>query len=59
MREFTKDDAMRLISKMRINYGKKFADQWAGVDVEELKQAMVEAYQGLSMEDFARGYARS
>ena len=58
MREFTKDDAMRLISKMRINYGKKFADQWVGVDVEELKQAMVEAYQGLSMEDFARGYAR-
>ena len=58
MREFTKVDATRLISKMRINYGKKFADQWVGVDVEELKQAMVEAYQGLSMEDFARGYAR-
>ena len=58
MREFTKDDAMRLISKMRINYGKKFADQWVGVDVEELKQAMVEAYQGLSMEDFARGVNR-
>ena len=58
MREFTKDDATRLISKMRINYGKKFADQWVGVDVEELKQAMVEAYQGLSMEDFTRGYAR-
>ncbi len=58
MREFTKDDAMRLISKMRINYGKKFADQWAGVDVEELKQAMVDAYQGLTVEDFARGYAR-
>ena len=58
MREFTKDDAMRLISKMRINYGKKFIDQWAGVHEDELKQAMVEAYQGLSMEDFARGYAR-
>ena len=58
MREFTKEDAQRLITKMRINYGKKFIDQWAGVDVEELKQAMVEAYQGLSMEDFARGYAR-
>ena len=58
MREFTKDDATRLISKMRINYGKKFADQWVGVDVEELKQAMVEAYQGLTVEDFARGYAR-
>lgn len=58
MREFTKDDAMRLISKMRINYGKKFADQWAGVDVEELQQAMVEAYQGLTVEDFARGVNR-
>ena len=58
MREFTKDDATRLISKMRINYGKKFADQWVGVDVEELKQAMVDAYQGLTVEDFARGVDR-
>ena len=58
MREFTKDDAMRLISKMRINYGKKFADQWVGVDVEELKQAMVDAYQGLTVEGFARGVNR-
>lgn len=58
MREFTKDDATRLISKMRINYGKKFADQWVGVDVKELKQAMVDAYQGLTVEDFARGVNR-
>ena len=58
MREFTKDDAMRLISKMRINYGKKFADQWAGVDVEELKSEMVDQYQGLSVEDFPRGVNR-
>ena len=58
MREFTKDDAMRLISKMRINYGKKFADQWSGVDVEELKSEMVDQYQGLSVEDFARGVNR-
>ncbi len=58
MREFTKEDAQRLINKMRINYGKKFIDQWAGVHEDELKQAMVEAYQGLSMDDFARGYAR-
>ena len=58
MREFTKDDAMRLISKMRINYGKKFADQWAGIDVEELKSEMVDQYQGLSVEDFARGVNR-
>lgn len=58
MREFTYEDAQRLITKMRINYGKKFIDQWSGVHENELKQAMVEAYQGLSMEDFARGYAR-
>ena len=58
MREFTKEDAQRLINKMRINYGKKFIDQWTGVHEDELKQAMVEAYQGLSMKDFARGYAR-
>ena len=58
MREFTREDAQRLITKMRINYGKKFIDQWSGVHENELKQAMVEAYQGLSMEDFARGYAR-
>ena len=58
MREFTKEDAQRLINKMRINYGKKFIDQWTGVHEDELKQAMVEAYQGLTVEDFARGYAR-
>ena len=58
MPSFDLDAATRLISKMRINYGKKFADQWVGVDVEELKQAMVEAYQGLTVEDFARGVNR-
>ena len=58
MREFTKGDAERLINKMRINYGKKFIDQWAGVHEDELKQAMVEAYQGLTVEDFARGVNR-
>ena len=58
MREFTKEDAQRLINKMRINYGKKFIDQWAGVHEDELKQAMVEAYQGLTVEDFARGVNR-
>ncbi len=58
MREFTKDDAMRLISKMRINYGKKFADQWVGVEVQELADEMVDQYQGLTIEDFARGVNR-
>lgn len=58
MPSFDLDAAMRLISKMRINYGKKFADQWAGVEVKELAQEMVEQYQGLSTEDFLRGIAR-
>lgn len=58
MREFTKEDAQRLISKMRINYGKKFIDQWAGVEVDELATEMVERYQGLSPSDFQRGIKR-
>ena len=58
MREFTKEDAQRLISKMRINYGKKFIDQWAGVEVDELATEMVERYQGLSPADFQRGIKR-
>lgn len=58
MREFTKEDAQRLISKMRINYGKKFIDQWAGVEVDELATEMVERYQCLSPADFQRGIKR-
>ena len=58
MPSFDLGAAMRLISKMRINYGKKFADQWAGVEVQELAQEMVEQYQGLSTEDFLCGIAR-
>lgn len=58
MPSFDKDAAMRLISKMRINYGKKFTDQWAGVEVDELAQEMVDQYQDLSFEDFQRGLAK-
>lgn len=58
MPSFDLDAAMRLISKMRINYGKKFADQWVGVEVQELAQEMIEQYQGLSTEDFQRGISR-
>ena len=58
MREFTFEAAMRLITKMRLNYGKKFADQWAGVEPSELAHEMVDAYQGLTVEDFARGITR-
>lgn len=58
MREFTYEAAMRLIAKMRVNYGKKFSDQWSGVAPEELASEMVDQYQGLSIEDFNRGIAR-
>ncbi|MEB3790119.1 hypothetical protein [Acinetobacter sp. IK40] len=55
MREFTYEDAMTLINKMRVRLGKKFSDQWAGVSPRELATAMVEDYQGLTQEDFNRG----
>lgn len=58
MSKFTHDDAMRLIKKMRMNYGKKFADLWAGVEPHELAEEMVDQYQGLTSQDFGRGIER-
>jgi len=55
MREFTYENAMTLIGKMRVRLGKKFSDQWAGVTPRELANAMVEDYQGLTQDDFNRG----
>lgn len=58
MSEFTYEHAMSLISKMRINYGKKFADQWSGVTPRELANEMLNSYQGLTQSDFQRGLSR-
>lgn len=58
MREFTFEDAIRLIGKMRGFYGKKFADQWAGVDPKDIAESMVECFQGLTAEDFKRGVTK-
>lgn len=58
MREFTQEDAIRLITKMRAYYGKKFADQWSGVDPKDIAESMVECFQGLSADDFKRGVAK-
>ena len=55
MSKFTHDDAMRLIRKMRVNHGKKFSDQWTGVEPHELADEMVDQYQGLTTQDFMRG----
>lgn len=58
MHEFTQEMAMRLIAKMRIFHGKKFSDQWAGIEVHEIAEAMVECLSGVSAEQLARGYDR-
>lgn len=58
MSKFTHGDAMQLIRKMRVNYGKKFSDQWTGVEPHELAGEMVDQYQGLTTQDFMRGTER-
>lgn len=58
MHEFTREHAQRLIAKMRAFHGKKFSDQWAGVEVNEIVDAMVECLHGLSGVQLARGYER-
>lgn len=58
MREFTIEEARRLINKMRIRYGKKFTDQWAAVDEADLEQAMIEDFSGLTVQQLENGYNR-
>lgn len=58
MSKFEINDAKRLIAKMQLNYGKKFADQWIGVSPEDLASEMVNQYQGLTQADFVRGIER-
>jgi uncharacterized protein YoaH (UPF0181 family) len=58
MSKFTHEDAMRLIKKMRVNYGKKFSDQWAGVEPYDLADEMVDQYQGLTSQNFLAGIER-
>lgn len=58
MREFTKDDATRLISKMRINYGKMFVYVTAiskGVPRISLSadQFLVSGKNGMVIDDFS------
>lgn len=55
MHEFTLNDAMRLITKMRSCYGAKFTAQWAGSEPNDIAETMVECFQGLQPEDFRRG----
>lgn len=58
MTQFSTQDAARLMNKMKAFYGKKYAEQWGDIPASEIADAMVECLQGLSAEDFKRGYLR-
>ena len=58
MREFTNKSALALISRMRGMYGKRFTDQWAGVEPEEIIFAMVDCLNGLSDDELRVGFER-
>lgn len=55
---FTIEHAARLMNKMKAFYGKKYAEQWGDIPAVEIADAMVECLQGLTQEDFKRGYLR-
>ena len=55
---FTTEHAARLMNKMKAFYGKKYAEQWGDIPAVDIADAMVECLQGLTQEDFKRGYAR-
>ena len=55
---FTTEHAARLMNKMKAFYGKEYAEQWGDIPAADIADAMVECLQGLSQEDFKRGYMR-
>ena len=55
---FTTEHAARLMNKMKAFYGKKYAEQWGDIPAKDIAEAMVECLQGLSQDDFKRGYMR-
>jgi hypothetical protein len=47
----------RLLDKMLLSYGKKFLDQWAGVDTDKLVRHWSEELASFTREELGRGYA--
>lgn len=47
----------RLLDKMLLSYGKKFLDQWGGVDTDKLVRHWSEELASYTREELARGYA--
>lgn len=55
MVNITPQDTVRLISKMRALYGRKFDQQWAGVDAQMLAETFAAGLQGLTAAELACG----
>lgn len=58
MTTITSQDAMRLIAKMRELYGRKFDQQWDGVELDSMASTVAECLSGLSTEELCAGVAR-
>lgn len=56
--KFGIEDAKRVITEMRLCYGKKFADQWVGVDPMDLANKMVQMFSDLNPSDLAKGFQK-
>ncbi|MEC7119128.1 MAG: hypothetical protein VXW65_04385 [Pseudomonadota bacterium] len=58
MVNITAQDTVRLISKMRALYGRKFDQQWAGVDPQMLAETFADGLQGLTEQELRNGIQR-
>lgn len=56
--KFGIEDAKRVITEMRLCYGKKFSDQWVGVDPMDLANKMVQMFGDLNPNDLAKGFQK-
>lgn len=56
--KFGIEDAKRVITEMRLCYGKKFSDQWVGVDPMDLANKMVQMFSDLKPSDLAKGFSK-
>ena len=55
MVNLTAQDTVRLIAKMRALYGRKFDQQWQGVDPQTLAETFADGLQGLTAAELACG----
>lgn len=55
---FSVQDARNVILEMRMFYGKKFIDQWSGVDPNDMANKMAQLFCDLTPDDLAKGFAK-